>query len=224
MLLRIYKAQKIKPSPGDFVNLVKNDLEKIGLQITDEEISQIPKQKFKKMVKLKVNNAAFTFLKSLQQTHSKMKNIQYEKFDISKYLNSPLFSGNSRSLLLALRTRTVRGIRCDFPGMFKDKMCPLGCGENDKIENILTCTVLKEYYSSNEVSIGKVQYEDIFSKDIYKQKQVTELFEKLLEIRNRLVNSLPVACTGPMQSGNTLQNHSVNNIYSVVLGIQEINK
>ena len=220
MLLRIYKAQKIKPSPGDFVNLVKNDLEKIGIQITDKEISQIPKQRFKKMVKLKVNNAAFTYLKSLQQTHSKMKNIQYEKFDISKYLSSPLFSENSRGLLLALRTRTVRGIRCDFPGMYVDKMCPLGCGKNDKIENILTCTVLKQYHTSNEVSIGEISYEDIFSKDVYKQKQVTELFEKLFEIRNRLVNSLPVACTGPMQSRNTLQNHSVDNIYSVVSGIQ----
>ena len=49
---------------------------------------------------------------------------------------------------------------------------------------------------------------------------MTELFEKLFEIRNRLVNSLPVAFTGPMQSRNTLQNHSVDNIYSVGSGIQ----
>ena len=93
-----------------------------------------------------------------------MKNIQYEKFDISKYLNSPLFSGNSRSLLLALRTRTVRGIRCDFPGMFKDKMCPLGCGENDKIENILTCTVLKQYLTSNEYHVAKYNMKTYFQK------------------------------------------------------------
>ena len=31
----------------------------------------------------------------------------------------------------------LRGIRCDFPGMYMDKMCPLECGENDKIENKL---------------------------------------------------------------------------------------
>ena len=144
-----------------------------------------------------------------------MKNIHYEQFDISKYLSSPLFSENSRGLLLALRTRTVRGIRCDFPGMYVDKMC-----ENDKTENILTCTVLKQFYTSNEVSIGEIRYVHIFSKDVYKQKQVTELIEKLLEIRNRLVNSLPMPFTGPMQSRNTLQNHSVDYIYSLVLRIQ----
>ena len=31
ILSKIYKAKKMKPSPGDFVNLVKNDLENIGL-------------------------------------------------------------------------------------------------------------------------------------------------------------------------------------------------
>ena len=72
------------------------------------------------------------------------------------------------------------------------------------------------------VSIGEVQSEQwryILTR-YFKQKQVTELFEKLLEIRNRLVNSLPVAFTGPMQSRNTLQNHSVDYIYSLVLRIQ----
>ena len=99
-------------------------------------------------------------------------------------------------------------------------MCPLGCGEKDTIQNIITSRVLKENYKSNEVYISEVQYEDIFSQDIYKQKQVTELFERLLEVRNSLISSLPVAFTGPMQSRNTLQNHSVDNIYSVVSGIQ----
>ena len=207
----------MKPSPGDFVNLVKNDLENIGLKMTEEEIRKTPKQRFKKIVKLKINNAAFSFLKSLKQTHSKMKNLQYETFDISKYLSSPLFSQNSRWLLLALRTRTVRGIRSDFPGIYKDMMCPLGCGEKDTIQNVLTCRVLKQNYRSNEISICEVEFKDIFSQDINKQKQVTEIYEKLLEIRNSLISSLPVACTGPVQSKQTLQNHPLD-VYSVILG------
>ena len=50
----------------------------------------------------------------------------------------PLFTKNSRSLLMALRTRTVRGIKSDFPGLYRDKICPVGCGENDTIQNVLT--------------------------------------------------------------------------------------
>ena len=86
---------------------------------------------------------------------------------------------------------TVRGIRSDFPGMYKDMMCPLGCGEKDTIQNVLTCRVLKQNYRSNEISICEVEFKDIFSQDINKQKQVTEIYEKLLEIRNSLISSNP---------------------------------
>ena len=118
-------------------------------------------------------------------------------------------------MLLSLRTRTVRGIRCDFPGIYKDRKCPLGCGEEDTIPNILKCSVLKKNFKSDSVSNGKIQHEDIFSDNVKKQKEVTEmyantLYGKLLETRNKIINnSLPVACTGPLQSTPTLQNHSV---------------
>ena len=209
MIPQIYEAQKEKPEPGDFVNLVKNDFELIGLKMSEQEIKQTNKQKFKKTVKNKVSEAAFNFLKCRQATHSKMKNLSYKKFEMSQYLSSPLFNRSSRNLLLALRTRTVRGIKSDFPGIYRDKICPVGCGENDTIQNILTCKVLQQHHSSHGLTINKVIYEDIFSEDVHKQKQVTELFENLLEIRNNILSSLPVTLTGPLQSIPTLQNHSV---------------
>ena len=67
MILKIYKAQRMKPSKGDFIYLVKNDLETIGLiNITDEDIKNMSKQRFKKIVRMKVLNAAFSYLKTLQ--------------------------------------------------------------------------------------------------------------------------------------------------------------
>ena len=88
-------------------------------------------------------------------------------------------------------------------------MCPVGCGDCDTLPHILTCSVIKQYYKSGDVSVGQVRYEDIFSNDVRKQKQVVELYENLLEIRNRILNGIPVACTGPLQSMPTLQNHPV---------------
>ena len=67
-----------------------------------------------------------------------MKNLNYEKFELMSYMNSPLFNNNNRELLLALRTRTVRGIRTDFKGMYKNNECPLECGDIDTLENVLT--------------------------------------------------------------------------------------
>ena len=129
-----------------------------------------------------------------------MNHIKYDKFESAPYLNSPLFNNDSRSLLLALHTRTVRGIRSDYGGLYPNKTCPLGCGETDNLRNILTCTVLKQYHTSSEVTNGNISYEDIFSSDICKQKQVTEVYEQLLKIRNEILSSPPVANTGPVQS------------------------
>ena len=71
-------------------------------------------------------------------------------------------------------------------------MCPLGCGEQDNIPNILLCRVLNQYQKSESVTDGEINYNNIFSNNIEKQKQVTELYEDLLEIRTRLINSQPL--------------------------------
>ena len=63
---------------------------------------------------------------------------------------------------------------------------------------MLTCSVLQNNLHSEKVSRQKVQYEDIFSPDIVKQKQVTELYIQLIEIREKLLNCSPVALTGPV--------------------------
>ena len=128
-----------------------------------------------------------------------MKNLKYEKLELAKYMQSPLFNYENVKLLLALRTRTLRGVKSDFRGMFADTNCPLGCMHADTIPNILTCPAILAHSRSNDAATGRVQYEDIFSSDIVKQKQVTSLYRKHLDIRETLQNSSPVAIlTGPV--------------------------
>ena len=168
--------------------------------MSEKEIEAMPKLRFKKIVRTKVLQAAFKYLQSLKQSHSKMDKIQCDKFETSSYMTSPLFRYDDVNLLLGLRTRTVRGIRNDFGGLYTDKSCPLGCGEIDTLPNILTCKVLKQHHVSTDVSSSDIRYEDIFSSDILKQKQVTELYRQLLDIRNKMIDSQPVATTGPVHS------------------------
>ena len=91
------------------------------------------KEKFKRIVKTKVQNAAFQYPKQLKNSHSKMKNLNYDEFKKADYLSSQLFHSESRKLLLALRTRAVPGMRTDYGTLYEDKLCPLGCGDEDTI-------------------------------------------------------------------------------------------
>ena len=199
MVRKVYEAQKSDPSSGDFCQLVSDDCKAIELNIAEADIARMSKQKFQTIVKPKVRAAALEYLNKLKQKHTKMDGLKYQKLELQPYLSSPLFSNESRNLLLRLRTRTVNGIHSDYGGLYSDTSCSLGCGEEDTLKNILTCKVLLLHHSSTQLSVGDIRYQDIFSSDILKQKQVTEMYRQLLQTRNEMT-SQPVARTGPMHS------------------------
>ena len=142
--------------------------------MSDKQISQLSKQKLKIIVKNKIKDAALNYLNEVKRKHSKMQSLSYETYQLQEYLHSPLFNNESRNLLFRLRTRTVHGIRCDFKGMYSDTSCPVGCGQSDTLQHIITCVVLKSFYRSTDISICDTKYEDIFSDNIKKQKSITK--------------------------------------------------
>ena len=77
-------------------------------------------------------------------------------------------------------------------------MCPLGCGDEDNLENIITCSVLRSQHLSDNLAIDSVKLENIFLSDTKKQKETTELYRQLFEVRNKMLNNQPVTTTGPM--------------------------
>ena len=121
-----------------------------------------------------------------------------------------MFNNDNRTLILALGTRTVCGIRNDIRSLYPGNLCPLGCGEIDKIENILTCRILQKYHTSKEITHLNVKYEDIFSDDLSRQQNVAELYNQLLEIRGRILQGMPVAFnTGPVHGRQAVQRPAI---------------
>jgi hypothetical protein len=84
--------------------------------------------------------------------------------------------------------------------MYPDIKWPLLCREDNTLQHILECSVIKLNHITSDISNSDIRYEDVFASDIMKQKQVTELHQQLLEVRNNLLNHQPVAVTGPMHS------------------------
>ena len=166
--------------------------------MTEKEITEMKKEKFKNIVKKQVRISALQYLKQLQQNHSKVKNIQYSKLELAQYMNSPVFTNENVKLLLALRTRTVNGIKSDFSGMFSTLSCPLCDTHQDTLPNLLNCDIIRKYQQTKVISNSCTSYYDVFSEDVIKQKEVTELYSELLKIREELTYSSPVAIIGPV--------------------------
>ena len=141
------------------------------------------KYDLKILVKNTARQEAFKYLMAIKETKSKMDNISYlDNFQTLQYMQS--MTREMSSLLLALRTRTCRGIRSDFGDMFLDKQCPLeNCQELDSLPHLLACRELQ-----GEVARSPdVQYSDVYSMDLERQVAVTELYSRLLAARERLL-------------------------------------
>ena len=112
-----------------------------------------------------------------------MDNLSYlDSFRPQPYLD--ILTRKQSSLLMALRTRTVRGIRTDFGDLFPSKQCPLpGCLEPDSLSHTLVCQVLVGADSQHSL----VQYGDVFSSSVAVQQQAVARFEVLLDFRERLL-------------------------------------
>ena len=185
LIHKVYIAQKAAPSPGDFCQLVDKDRQLLDCLFTDEQIASISKYDFKTILKKKAKEEAFRTLMAIKESKSKMDNISYTNtFQTQPYLTST--SRTNSSLLMALRTRTVRGIRSEFGEMYSSKQCPLqGCSAPDSLPHTLICQVL--IAAVPEPSL--VQYGDVFSDIVALQETAVTRFALLLEARERILDS-----------------------------------
>ena len=62
ILFKFYTIQKSCPARNDWVTEIRNDMNKIGLDITDTEAQDMSKTRFKAMLRRKVTSAALKYL------------------------------------------------------------------------------------------------------------------------------------------------------------------
>ena len=178
------------------MQIVNEDYEFTGTLLNEDEIKEKGRLTHKEEVKEKVKRKAFEKLKQVQTSHSKICNIRYEELKMQPYLRSHMLNNHEVSLLFALRSRTVRNVKRNFPGQYgQDMMCQLGCGSDETQEHLLKCDKLSE----NKIRTKHAVYEHLFG-DHGEQVAITRVFDSLLGERERLLQatpSLPVAQTGP---------------------------
>ena len=191
LVSRVYFAQTADSLPGDFCRLIASDLESLDIRLTEENIKAMSSRDYKKHIKEKGRTHAFRYLKSLQATHSKIRNIVYSKLEMQPYLSSPLFSKENIGMLCSLRSRTVRSIRNDFSEQYKPNLsCPLCSRHIDSLPELLNCVKLKFEIqglpAEAQLSINQTKYEDIFL-GVVQQKQATDTYTILLNLREKLL-------------------------------------
>ena len=174
---------KDDPVKGDWIHLVQSDMRDIDLNMSDDLITTIPREEFKKIVKDKVRKLVYKDLEQIKQKHIKVKHIVHENMDSpQKYLTSPLLNNKQSSLLLNLRSHCVN----EFKSNFYTCNCPL-CGKSEDTQgHAIVCeTIRKHMDSEHKKSLESVTYMDIYS-DPLRQHLVTQVFSYIIQTRERL--------------------------------------
>ena len=65
LISRIYHAQKASPKPGDWCKMVQEDFDVLQLQMTDEDISMMGTNIYKRYIKSKTKKASFEVLQAM---------------------------------------------------------------------------------------------------------------------------------------------------------------
>ena len=186
---RVYIAQRESPTKGDFFNLVTEDFKKICKILDEEKIVSKSKEAHKRNIKTTIMIAAFQDLKERQSKHSKVKDIHYDKLETQQYMKSQLFTNEEVNLLFAIRSRMIDS-KSNFKSKYiKDDLTCRICHKAEENQfHLLHCKVLNDVLKSNDIISEQVKYEDIYSEH-KKQKLVTSIFAKLLNIRKQMLEN-----------------------------------
>ena len=112
------------------------------IELDEDWIRSMSKNKLKKLLKQKMSEAALTYL--YDKKKSKVKDIPYLKLSPMPYIMSGDLTEEQKQMLFSLHSRMLR-VKSNLSGMFPgNKICSLGCQAKEEENHLLSCTYLIE--------------------------------------------------------------------------------
>ena len=141
LITRAFWAQVHKPLKNDWCNVVTEDLQLIGLgHLSYKNIQNMDQDALRKILKSKVNEAAFIQLRTDKDKSSKMKSLRYTSLTIQSYLTAESnLSIREKRLLFRWRSHMIK-VKYNFG--LKTAQCLLCKEANDTQYHLLTCPTL----------------------------------------------------------------------------------
>lgn len=181
---KVYNVQKMIRTKGDWFGLVIQNREELMMSHTDEEISNMSKDRFRILVNSLVEKRALAQLNSIAMGHSKSVDLMKIRLKREPYFEDPKLSKSEVELLFALRTRTVRNIKKNFPNQTNNSnmACQVCFLHVDCQQHLMVCSELRKV-----VNIPTdVNYSDIFNSS-EKQLKIVKVMKQLLRAREILL-------------------------------------
>ena len=182
MIYKILKVTSESSVKNDFVYTCKKYMKTLNLEITFEEIEKMSKFSFKKLLKEKIQYAAFSYLEEQKTKQKKIKDIVYSKLEMQEYLVDGDRQTNVSKMIYKARGRTL-DIKLHQKWKYSDTLCS-GCQVNEESgEEILRC----ESFGENE---QKISYSWFYSSLVSEQISAGKVMMKKLKAKDKIVEEI----------------------------------
>ena len=112
-------------------------MEHLGVNSTSADIQQMSKGEWKTMIKRSIEDKAFQNLMTRKQTHSKVKELNYEKLEMQSYFlpNKSDCSKEDIQLIFKIRSH-MTNVKMNRKNLFKTHECSVCFIEDESQEHI----------------------------------------------------------------------------------------
>ena len=150
-------------------------MDDINLELNEKEIQTMSKNKFKNMVKTKVNICASEYLKNIQTQQSKTRHLKINKnFKPAEYLFSKKLTVPEIQTLFRMRSRTINvklNQKSSYIGNYLCRHCKL----------VDECQVIRSKVS--HINFNEVKLEMMFGK-LEDQERIAKVYHSIVEFHN----------------------------------------
>ena len=147
------------------------------------EIQAQKKETFKKIIKTKIRNLAFSDLMKEKEGKSKMKDLTYSELKMQDYLVSNELTRSEKQLLFKIRTRMIN----TPDNMGQNTLCKICHISRDEMSHVLNCVVLQLAWQACQDGSVTVEISDAYG-DIGKQKKLAEVYQRKWRMREQILN------------------------------------
>ena len=150
------------------------------------DIKNMKKNEFKKLVKTHCKDAALNYLLDGNHDKTKLRKLHYYSLEIQPYLLSDKLTTKSKQCFFKFRTHMVN-VSYNYGGTKTCKLCNIN--EMDTQEHIFNCIIMK-LKCKELFNMIDANYDDIFTSDIRKQTKIAKICQSVLRTRELLLQEI----------------------------------
>ena len=177
LIKQFLKTQMKDLKKKDWGKTIQENLQHLQIDWTFEEIENIPKATYKKIVKKRIKEKSFEYLLNLRnKRNGKGMDIDYTELRMQNYLRCEDLdiTNDERKLIFQLRTKMCFKVKSHFRSMHLNIVCEGCLTEESTTKHTLECPDL---IGKNELVTYLPDYKDLYEEDEDLQAYIARIFK-----------------------------------------------